>query len=72
MNKKEDDDAVSFACGFEQFTIGTDDGGVFYDVFEWLSPDKTQVGCTCRDIQYAQFIAASLNHCAAFSPMIDL
>jgi len=63
-----------FDCGhvFEQFSVGSKDSGETWDVFEWLSPEQTQVICTASSEDYATFLAAAANTCKNFSPCREL
>jgi hypothetical protein len=49
----------------EIFIMGTEDGGVSFDIFEIIDCDPHLV-CTTRDIKCATFITAALNHCKDF------
>jgi hypothetical protein len=48
------------------FIMGTEDNGVSYDIFECGEGCHAQVVCTTRDVKFAEFITAALNHCKDF------
>ena len=49
----------------ERFILGTEDGGVSFDIFE-RDGDQNYLVCTTREEKYAQFITAALNQCQSF------
>ncbi len=68
-HKHSEDDQPDYArMPYDQFMMGSEDGGLTWDVLEWLDPDQMQIICRHCSQDYATFITAALNTCRAFSP----
>ena len=51
-----------------QFTLGFDRETRIFSIFECISDEETILVCTASELEYAEFIVNSLNHCKDFSP----
>ncbi len=49
----------------ERFIMGTEDGGVSFDIYD-DDGDHTYIVCTTREESFAVFITAALNQCQSF------